>query len=96
MLFRSSIAAEAGVIGLLLFLWLLVFLARSLKLDTTAGAAGAGALAFFVLLSLTHDPLFQAPFSMALALALGASLPPVVTPARAGRPPAFDGRSRPS
>ena len=68
-----SIAAELGVPGLLLFLWLLGSLARAMRPDRALGVAGLGALFFFALVSLSHDPLFQAPFSMALALCLGAA-----------------------
>jgi O-antigen ligase len=69
-----SIAAELGVPGLLLFLWVLVSFARAMSLQRAEGVAGLGALAFFALVSLSHDPLFQAPFSMALVLCLGAAL----------------------
>lgn len=68
-----SMAAETGVVGALLFVLLLLSLAlraRTAKL----GALTLGALALFVTLSLAHDPLFQAPFSMALVLALGLGL----------------------
>ncbi|MHB8874083.1 MAG: O-antigen ligase family protein [Myxococcaceae bacterium] len=71
-----SIAAEVGVPGLLLFLVALIFLGRAMRPATALGAAGIGALVFFALLSLTHDPLFQAPFSMALPLCLGAAVHP--------------------
>lgn len=65
-----SVAAELGFPGLVLFLVLLVSVARRMSLAHPAGVAGVGALCFFLLLSTVHDPLFQAPFSMALALAL--------------------------
>ncbi len=53
--------------GLLLFLVFLAHLARSLNPE------GLSALAFFVGVSATHDPLFQAPFSMALVLVLASA-----------------------
>jgi O-antigen ligase len=65
-----SVAAEFGFPGLALFVVLLVFLARRMKPSHPAGVAGLGALLFFMLLGTVHDPLFQAPFSMALVLAL--------------------------
>lgn len=64
-----SIAAETGVPGALLFLVMLGFvLKRGWRSPLTLGA-----VTFFALLSLAHDPLFQAPFSMALVgiLAVG-------------------------
>ncbi|NMO22657.1 hypothetical protein HG543_48545 [Pyxidicoccus fallax] len=64
-----SIAAELGFPGLVFFLMLLVAVARRMTLAHPAGVAGVGALCFFLLLSAVHDPLFQAPFSMALVLA---------------------------
>jgi O-antigen ligase len=69
-----SMAAETGVPGALLFVGLLVWFARLMRTDAAEGAAALGVLAYFILLSQVHDPLFQAPFSMALALALGAGL----------------------
>jgi O-antigen ligase len=74
-----SVAAETGLVGAALFLLLLLALASRLARGLRArpprfeAAAGLASLAFFALLSLAHDPLFQAPFSMALALALGAA-----------------------
>nr|WP_225937022.1 O-antigen ligase family protein [Myxococcus sp. RHSTA-1-4] len=64
-----SVAAELGLPGLVFFLVLLVSVARRMTLAHPAGVAGVGALCFFLLLSAVHDPLFQAPFSMALVLA---------------------------
>jgi O-antigen ligase len=66
-----SIAAETGVPGLMLFILLLGFLARSFSPRRALGVLGFSALAFFVILSLAHDPLIHAPFSMALSLSLG-------------------------
>lgn len=63
-----SIAAEAGIPGLLLFLWVLAWLARRV------GPPGLAGLLYFLLVSTSHDPLFQAQFSMALALCMGAGL----------------------
>jgi O-antigen ligase len=66
-----TLAAETGVIGALLFVLLLLGLARSLTPMHWEGAAGLASLVLFALLSLVHDPLFHPQFSMALALALG-------------------------
>lgn len=98
-----SIAAEIGIPGLVLFLGALVALGRSMRRESWTGAAGLSALVFFLALSMTHDPLFQAQFSMALALVLGVALAPraaerlspELTPARADAPPASAERSRP-
>jgi O-antigen ligase len=68
-----SVAAEQGLVGALLFAAMLWSLARR-SLRTRAGVAATGALVFFGLLGLAHDPLFQAPFSMGLALVVGAAL----------------------
>ncbi|MCI0572490.1 MAG: O-antigen ligase family protein [Myxococcaceae bacterium] len=68
-----TMAAETGVVGAVLFLLLLAGLARKLEPSRWEGAAGLGSLTLFALLSLVHDPLFHAQFSMALALALGAA-----------------------
>jgi len=68
-----SMAAETGLVGAAGFIALLAWLgvrARSRPL----GALTLGALAQFVVLSLVHDPLFQAPYSMGLVLLLGAGL----------------------
>jgi O-antigen ligase len=69
-----SMAAELGVPGLALFLLMLVSVARRLRPSTPEGVAGLSALVFFLLLSATHDPLFHAPFSMTLVLALGVGI----------------------
>ena len=69
-----SLAAETGVPGALLFCVLLVWLARRMDGRTARGAAGLGALVFFVALGMLHDPLIQAPFSMALVLVLGSAV----------------------
>jgi O-antigen ligase len=66
-----SIAAETGVPGAILFLLMLVWVARR----GWSSPLAIGALAFFALLSLAHDPLFQAPFSMALVGLLGIAMP---------------------
>ncbi|MGQ0504298.1 MAG: O-antigen ligase family protein, partial [Myxococcaceae bacterium] len=65
-----SIAAEVGVPGLLLFLALLLALALRRPRGSLEQAVGLVALLHFLLLSLAHDPLYQAPFSMALCLVL--------------------------
>ncbi len=68
-----SMAAETGVVGAALFLVLLGAFAWRAR-GRRFGALTHGALALFVTLSLAHDPLFQAPFSMALVLVLGLGL----------------------
>lgn len=65
-----SMAAETGIVGAGLFVALLGTLALRAR-RARIGALSLGALALFVTLSLAHDPLFQAPFSMALVLLLG-------------------------
>jgi O-antigen ligase len=69
-----TIAAETGLIGLALFLVMLVALLRAMDPGSAQAAIGKSCLAFFALLSLLHDPLYHAPFSMALALCLGLAL----------------------
>jgi O-antigen ligase len=69
-----STAAEMGIPGLLLFVLLLATLVRFMGAATLSACAGQSCLAFFALLSLAHDPLFHAPFSMALMLVLGVGL----------------------
>lgn len=64
-----SIAIETGVIGLSLFLVMLASLLR--RAWKARERAAAVILAYFLLLGLAHDPLFQAEFSLALVLALG-------------------------
>ncbi|MFZ5471265.1 MAG: O-antigen ligase family protein, partial [Myxococcota bacterium] len=66
-----TIAAEGGVVALLLFVWVLAWLARRMDSRDPLGIAGLGALVLFGLLSLTHDPLFHASFSAGLTLVLG-------------------------
>ncbi len=77
-----SMAAETGVPGALLFLVMLAAVARA----GWRSPLTVGALTFFALLSLAHDPLFQAPFSMALVgiLAVGVA---EAEPRRSGRAP---------
>lgn len=68
-----SMAAETGVLGGVLFVVLLGWLglrARSLEL----GALTLGGLVQFAVLSLAHDPLFQAPYSQGVVLLLGLGL----------------------
>lgn len=69
-----SMAAEMGVPGLGLFLLLLIWLALQMGITQPQGLAGISALVFFCLLSLFHDPLYHAEFSMALVLVLGAGM----------------------
>ena len=68
-----SMAAETGIPGLLLFIFMLVWLGHFFSPRSTSGIFGLSVLAFFFVLSLVHDPLIHAPFSMALCLALGAA-----------------------
>ena len=65
-----SMAAETGVPGALLFILMLVWIA----LRGAGSALTLGALTFFALLSLAHDPLFQAQFSVALVGILAAGV----------------------
>ena len=68
-----SMAAETGIVGGLGFIALLggfVVIARGRPF----GALTQGSIAFFALLSLAHDPLFQAPVSMAVVLVIALGL----------------------
>lgn len=68
-----SMAAETGIPGGVLFITLLGWLAwraRGLPL----GGLTQGAIVSCSIISLAHDPLFHAPFSLALALAIGLGL----------------------
>jgi O-antigen ligase len=77
-----SMAAETGIPGALGFIALLGWLALQAR-GRPYGALTQGAIAFFGLLSLAHDPLFQAPVSMALVLAIGLGLS---SPEKAAQP----------
>jgi O-antigen ligase len=68
-----SMAAETGIPGALIFVGMLIWLAVIAR-HRPYGALTQGAIAFFGVLSLAHDPLFQAPVSMALILAIGLGL----------------------
>jgi len=72
-----SMAAETGIIGALLFLLMLGWIARRGRHSPLM----LGAMSFFALLSLAHDPLFQAPFSMALVGVLAVAATPRSTSA---------------
>ncbi|MDP1823037.1 MAG: O-antigen ligase family protein [Archangium sp.] len=80
-----SMAAETGIPGALGFIALLIWLALSAR-GRPYGAMTQGSIVFFALLSLAHDPLFQAPVSMAMMLAIGLGLC-LPLPAQAGRGP---------
>lgn len=69
-----SMAAETGVLGALLFVVLLGWVAWRLPGNRPEGLGALGALAFFCLLSLLHDPLFHVQASQAFVLILGAGL----------------------
>lgn len=88
-----SLAVETGVPGALLFVVLLVALARRLPRAQPLGLGALGALGFFCVLSAVHDPLFHAQFSLALPLVIGAGLAP---PGPCRRPPGSAEHSRPS
>ncbi len=64
-----SIAAESGVVGLGLFIAVWVMLLRRARHPLAYGLA-----AYFAVLSLGHDPLYQAPFSMGLMVAWAVAL----------------------
>lgn len=65
-----SMAAEAGIPGAIGFVLLLGWLVWRAK-GQPLGALTQGAVAHFTILSLAHDPLFQAPLSMALVICIG-------------------------
>ena len=69
-----TIAAEAGIPALLLFLSVLALLAAAAIKLLPDSTGAVGLLVFFVSLSALHDPLFQPESSMALFGALGAGL----------------------
>ncbi len=77
-----SMAAETGIPGAIFFIALLGWLAAQAR-GRPYGALTQGSIAFFALLSLAHDPLFQAPVSMALMLVIGLGLAPVKSEAEA-------------
>ena len=87
-----SIAAETGIPGAILFVVLLGWLAAKAR-GRPYGALTQGSIALFAMLSLAHDPLFQAPVSMALMLAIGLGLKEVAG-LRDTRPAATRGASR--
>ncbi len=89
-----SMAAESGVPGALLFVVLLAWLAWRLPVARPEGLGALGALAFFVLLGLLHDPFFHVQASQAFALVLGAGFSG--PPALAGRRPASSPHSPPT
>lgn len=69
-----SIAAETGIPGAVGFVAMLVWMVVQARRRGGDGVLAAGVLAQFAVLSLVHDPLFQAPYSMALVLGLGLGL----------------------
>ena len=75
-----SIAAETGIPGLVIFLATLGMLLKRAR-KPPMGAMAIGAIALFVVLSMAHDPLYQAPFSMGLALIIGLGLGAPTPPA---------------
>lgn len=66
-----TIAAETGILGLLLFLHLFAWLVWRMRRSEALGLAGVATAVFFVVLSLAHDPLFHAEPSLAFVLAFG-------------------------
>jgi O-antigen ligase len=64
-------AAETGIPGLVLLLLALGSLVRRMRPSEPLGAVGLSAMAFFLVLSLVHDPLFHAEVSLAFALTFG-------------------------
>jgi O-antigen ligase len=68
-----SLAAEAGVPGALLFLGMLAWLWRRAR-GRPLGALTRGGVVAFLALSVVHDPLFHAPYSLGLVLLLGLGL----------------------
>ena len=82
-----SMAAETGIPGAILFIALLGWLAARAR-GRPYGALTQGSIALFALLSLAHDPLFQAPVSMALMLVIGLGLADVRSEAEAAPVPA--------
>jgi len=66
-----SLAAEEGLPGLALFVLVLAMLGRHFWSGERPEPLGISALLFFILLSVLHDPLFQACFSMGLVFVLG-------------------------
>ncbi|PTL78180.1 O-antigen ligase [Vitiosangium sp. GDMCC 1.1324] len=84
-----SMAAETGIPGALLFGVLLGWIAWRLPRTRPEGLGALGALAFFCLLSLLHDPLFHVQASQAFVLLLGAGFAgPPASPSRSGQEPA--------
>jgi len=75
-----SMAAEVGLPGGAMFILLLGWLWWQAGGTPGLQATTRGTLAYFALLSQVHDPLFQAPFSMALVLALASGLQQVTSP----------------
>jgi len=69
-----SIAAESGVVGLLLAFMAFFSLAKTFMRQQHFGTTGLSILLFFACLSLMHDPLFHDVFIMAFTWALGACL----------------------
>lgn len=68
-----SMAAETGIPGAIFFVILLGWFMAQAR-TRPYGALTQGAIVFFAIVSLAHDPLFQAPVSMALVLAIGLGL----------------------
>lgn len=82
-----SMAAEAGIPGAIYFLVLLGWLMARAR-GRPLGALTQGSIVFFMILSMAHDPLFQAPVSMALMLAIGLGLSEAKLTAEAAPAPA--------
>lgn len=69
-----TLAAESGLVGLLLFLWMMGSFVRVLWGDSPQALGALGGVLFFGLISMLHDPLFHPVVAMALMLSLSAGL----------------------
>lgn len=69
-----TVSAEGGLVGLLLFLWMLISFVRRLWGEAPEAIGALGGVLFFALISMLHDPLFHPVVGMALMLAVAAGL----------------------
>ncbi|HZH03617.1 MAG TPA: hypothetical protein VEY30_07515, partial [Myxococcaceae bacterium] len=75
-----TLAAELGGVGLALFLLTALSLFSRFTHGRTPSSTAGASLVYFAALSVTHDPLFHVPFSLALTLALAAGIRTEVLP----------------